>query len=267
MLSSMKTQFSRTRRTRNTLLGPGSGPVLIGVIALIIVLFVLRTFFPGTVAFLARPFWSAGSSAAGVTGSAEAVFGDKAALARERDVLAQKVVTLEAENMALTAQANDLARLLGGRTEVTAGVVAGVLARPPVSPYDTLVIDKGSREGVSVGHMVYGAGGLPIGSIETVANATSRVLLYSAPGRVTEGWVGEERTPVALEGASAGAFRTSVPRESTVTVGALVYVPGGGALPVGTVVRVDSDPSTPRAVIHVKPVTNPFSITAVTVGP
>jgi cell shape-determining protein MreC len=260
----MKTPFLRTRR-RNTLLAPGSGKWILAAIVLVVLLFILRTFFPGMIATLATPFWSAGSAATNTTGSIAAFFGDKAVLAQERDTLMREVATLKEQNAILTARTVDIERLLGGRTEASPGILAGVLARPPVSPYDTLVIDQGEASGVVVGKRVMGAGGIPLGVIESVGSNSARVLLYSAPGRVTEGWVGVSRTPVSLEGASAGAFRTSVPRERIVAVGEEVYLPGPGALPIGTVVRVDTDPSSPRAVIHVRPRTSPFALTWVTV--
>lgn len=263
----MKTPFSRTRRSRNALLGPGSSVFILLAIVVVVILFILRTFFPGVVATLAGPLWSAGSLATDASGGVAAFFGDKVNLMQERDAFAREVEALRAQNAVLAARTTDLERLFGTRTEHTSGVLAGVLVRPPVSPYDTFVIDQGSRDGLAVGQMVRGAGGIPLGSVESVSADTARVLLYSAPGRVTEGWVGELRTPVSLEGASAGAFRTSVPRESIVAVGEQVYLPGGGALPIGTVVRVDTDPSSPQAVIHVKPFSNPFSITWVTVSP
>lgn len=262
----MKTQFSRTRR-RTALLAPGSAALIAVAAALVILFFILRALFPGAIAALAAPFWSAGNAATGAGGSVAAFFGDKAVIAEERDRLRAENAALKEQAALLSARALDLERLLGGRTEASRGVVAGVLARPPVSPYDTLVIDQGTLAGVAVGQAVYGAGGLPLGSVESAAERTSRVVLYSAPGQVTEGWVGPNRTPVSLAGASMGAFRTSVPRESLVAVGEQVYVPGPGAAPIGTVVRIDTDPSSPRAVIHVRPVANPFSITWVTVGP
>lgn len=260
----MKTQFSRTRR-RNTLLAPGSGKWILATIVVVVMLFILRAFFPGTIAFLATPFWNAGRAATNTSGSVAAFFGDKAVLAEERDALRREVAALNEQNATLMARTVDLERLLGGRSEASAGILAGVLVRPPVSPYDTLVVDQGEAQGVTVGKRVKGAGGIPLGVIESVSTRTARVVLYSAPGRITEGWVGVSRTPVSLEGASAGAFRTSVPRERVVAVGEEVYLPGPGAVPIGTVIRVDTDPSSPRAVIHVRPRTSPFSLTWVTI--
>lgn len=262
----MRTPFSRARR-RSAILSPGSALAIVVVLVIVVVFFLLRAFFPGTIATLARPFWAVGDGLTGMGGSVVAFFGDKAHMAAERDLLSREVVALREENAALAARAHDLERLLGGRNDAASQFLAGVLARPPVAPYDTLVIDRGSADGVRDGQQVLGAGGVPLGTIESAGSHTARVLLYSAPGRVTEGWAGEARAPVSLHGASAGAFRTSVSRDSALSVGDAIYVPGPGAVPIGTVVRVETDPSSPEARMYVRPRTNPFSITWVSVVP
>lgn len=262
----MRTPFSRARR-RSAILSPGGVLAILVVLVIVILLFLLRAFFPGSIATLARPFWAAGDGLTGIGGSVAAFFGDKVHIVAERDALSREVVVLQEQNAALRARAHDLEQLLGGRSNAATQLLAGVLARPPVAPYDTLVIDRGSADGVRVGQQVLGAGGVPLGTIESMGPHTARVLLYSAPGRVTEGWAGEARVPVSLEGASAGAFRTSVSRDSALAVGDAIYVPGPGAVPIGTVVRVDTDPSSPEARMYVRPRANPFSITWVSVVP
>ncbi|MES2994993.1 MAG: rod shape-determining protein MreC [Patescibacteria group bacterium] len=262
----MKMPFSRTRRSQTALLKRGSALTIGIVLGVVVLLFILRTVFPGVLTALAAPFWSAGNALTGGAGDFASIFGDKAILTQERDTLARENASLREQNAVLTARVADLTQLLGGRPEASNSILAGVMARPPVSPYDTLVLDAGERAGVRIGASVQGAGGIPLGTIESLADNSSRVLLYSAPGRVTQGWVGENRAPISLEGAGAGAFRTSVPRENAVVVGESVYVAGPGALPIGTVVRVETDPSSPRAVVHIKPVAHLFSTTWVTVS-
>ncbi len=262
----MKMPFSRTRRSQTALLKRGSALTIGIVLGVVVLLFILRTVFPGVLTTLAAPLWSAGNALTGSAGDFASVFGDKAKLAQERDMLAKENASLREQSAALTARVADLTRLLGGRPEAANSILAGVMVRPPVSPYDTLVLDAGASAGVRAGASIEGAGGIPLGTIESVAENSSRALLYSAPGRVTQGWVGENRAPISLEGAGAGAFRTSVPRENAVAVGEVVYVAGPGALPIGTVVRVETDPSSPRAVVHIKPLAHLFSTTWVTVS-
>ena len=262
----MKMPFSRTHRRRNALLTPGMGLATAGVVVFAVVILILRTVFPGAIAFVADPLWRVGSGLAGAAGTTAGAGIDQATLAKERDQLLAENAALRQQNATLEARSSDLTRLLGTRTSAPEGILASVLARPPVSPYDLYVIDQGTNAGVRVGARVEGPGGAPVGTVEDAGPATARVLLYSATGRTTEGWAGETRMPITLEGAGAGSFRASLPRESAVAVGDQVYVSGDGALPIGTVVRLDTDPSSPRAIVHVRPLVNIFSLPYVTVA-
>lgn len=262
----MKKRFSRRH---NSIIGsyPWMGPAALAAIAVVIMFAGLRFLVPGALVALGTPFWTMGNTLTASVGQGGSFFTSKASLQ-------EKVKRLESENAALLvksataeARARDLERLLGDRTEAVGGVVAGVLSRPPVSPYDVIVVDQGSRDGVSEGSRVEGPGGTPIGTIESVMNGSSRVLLYSAPGKETESWIGEARIPVTLVGEGAGAMSAIVARESGITVGDLVYVSGPGARAIGSVIKVGNDPSSPRTRIDIRPLANPFSFTWVTVLP
>ncbi len=64
----------------------------------------------------------------------------------------------------------------------------------------------------------------------------------------------------------AGSFSSTIPQTSSVAVGDTVYVPGPGALPIGTVIKIDTDASSPTEVLHVQPLVNLFSITWVEIA-
>ncbi len=239
----------------------------IAIGALILLVFVVRAFAPGVIPFAAMPFWKTGDALTAGAGNAGTFFADKGALLREVAALRSENESLRAQQAILEARAADFERLLGTRTERAPGILAGVLTRPPVSPYDVLVIDAGQSSGVVSGMRAFGAGGVPLGVVESAANQSARVVLYSAPGHDTQAWVGETRIPVTLSGRGAGAFSLEAARESGIMVGDTVFVPGSGALPIGTVVSVGNDPSSPRSRVEVKPVLNPFSVTWVTLTP
>ena len=262
----MKKRFSRRH---NSIVGayPWAGPAALAVIALAALFFILRLVFPGALVALGTPLWLTGNALTAGAGNTLSFFGDKGALIAERDQLRAENAALYAMNETLDAQVADLTRLLGDRMERTDGVLAGVLARPPVAPYDTLILDQGSDVGVRVGSRVLGAGGVPLGTVESVTRDSARALLYSTPARETESWVGEARIPMTLVGEGAGAMSAIIARESGVAVGDQVYVPGPGAVPIGSVVEVGSDPSSPRSRVEIRPILNPFSVTWVTVVP
>ena len=237
------------------------------VLVVVLTLVVVRAFFPGFFTTLFTPLWNVGERGTASVGAVGTFFTDKRELALERDRVQTENEGLIAENGALRERVADLTALLGSRTETNSGIVGGVLARPPVSPYDVLVIDVGTGDGVKTGAQVFGNGGTPLGTVASVNNSSARVLLYSAPGRETAAWVGEKRIAGTLRGEGSGAFTMLIAREAGVVVGDLILVPGAGALPVGTVISVEDDPAAPRARVRVRPVSNPFSVSWVTIAP
>lgn len=237
------------------------------LIAFVIVLGIIiaRFVFPDTFSYVLAPVWKTGSAlSASVGGSSKLFVSDAERQAQLTQLMAENE-RLTAQNAVLEARTRDLLHLLGTRTDVAEGIVAGVMARPPVSPYDVLVIDRGTDEGVVTGSQVSGAGGIPIGVVAATSKHSARVLLYSAPGHISSAWIGDERIAVEITGEGSGAFRAEVARDVAVHEGDQVYFMGPGALPSGTVVKVSKDPSDTKNRIQIKPFLNPFSITWVTI--
>ena len=262
----MRKRFSRRH---NSFVGqyPWLGPAALALIVLVIIIAVLRFLLPGTLVAMSTPLWYTGDVLTAGVGNAGSFFTDKAKLMQERDALLAENAALKSANATAEARAADFGRLLGERTEPVAGIIAGVLARPPVSPYDVLVIDQGSEQGVLADAAVQGPGGMPLGRVESVTASSARVLLYSTPGQETESWVGESRIPVTLMGEGSGAMSAVVARDAGISVGDLVYASGPGARAVGSVIAVGNDPSSPRSRADIRPLQNPFSLTWVTVTP
>ncbi|MDB4992214.1 MAG: Rod shape-determining protein MreC [Parcubacteria group bacterium] len=238
----------------------------VGVITgIILLLLILRFFVPSVLSVISRPFWGVGSALTSfvhVHSPAES----KASLVQARDQLSADNAALTAQNAGLSAKVADLTALLGNRVEPAKGIVANVIARPPVAPYDVLIIDQGTNAGVRIGAQAQGAGGTPIGTVGETDAGQSRITLYSTHGIKTNGWVGSTRIPLTLTGAGAGAFIATVPKAAGVQVGDGVYLAGNGALPVGTVTNIETDPSSPTVDLDMHPYTNPFSLTWVTIS-
>lgn len=260
----MNRLFSRRPRYRNGIV-QSRGALAATIIAIgIVVLTIIRLAAPTVWYAAATPLWNVGASLGAHVGSTVTTE-SKASLRAERDANAEKVAALTAQNAALSAQLADLTKLLGTRTAPAPGIVAGVVARPPVAPYDVLIIDQGTTAGVALGSLVTGNGGTPIGTIGQADATQSRVTLFSTHGIQSSGWVGQTRVPVTLTGEGAGAFSASVPKIAGVQVGDGVYLSNAGAFPVGTVVKIEADPSSPTVNLDVHPYTNPFSLTWITV--
>lgn len=260
-----KQSLRKYSSSRNTFLSPavfGAGIVAL----LILVLAIVRFAAPGAFIAIASPFWRAGTSLTAAVGTGAEGLTSTATLARERDALTLQNTELTTENRTLTARAEDLQKLLGNRTEASGSILASVLARPPVAPYDVLIVDQGTNSNVALGATAYGPGGTPIGTVAAITNTTARITLYSNPGLQTNAWAGDNRIPIPLIGAGSGGFTATIPKSAGTTVGEGIYVAGIGAIPIGVVARVNNDPSSPNVVLQIHPYVNPFSLTWITIS-
>lgn len=195
-------------------------------------------------------------------------FEDVAALKLKNEQLVNENITLTSENRTLTVKEAALSALLGSEIANKKGsqnVLAGVVARPPTSPYDTLVIGAGSNAGVVSGQEVFAGNNVPIGIITKVFPDFSQVTLFTAPRMEVQGWIGHKNIPLTLLGSGAGVMSASLARSAGILVGDIVFIPGPGALAVGSVTRIDDDPSAPEVVLQISPFVNLFSVTWVAV--
>lgn len=250
---------------RNALLS-ASG-LTVGTVMFLFVLVVagVRFLAPDLFLNLFAPLMRTGNTLGANVGQIVSGFSDAQTLAAANELLSSENAALALQNRILAEQVADLSMLRG--TEAgPLGVVAGVLSRPPESPYDTLIVSQGAKSGITLGMEAFGAGGAPLGIATAVSNSFTRITLFSAPGQETFGWVGKNRTPLTLLGRGAGAFSATVSKAAGVIVGDGVYVPGPGALLVGTVIALEHDPASPAVTLSIRPALNPFSIPWVTLA-
>lgn len=233
-----------------------------------ILLFLMRLMAPN---FFWQVFTPVFRSADSLTAGSHAFFssfGDTATLSLENENLVQENAALASENQALLQKTASLEALLDSSTtgkNIAQGILAGVVARPPESPYDTLIIAQGSRGGVAPGYEVFGAGNVPIGVVSAALGDFSRVTLFSSPGMSIAGWVGSAHIPLTITGVGAGSMSASIARSAAVATGDSVFAPGPGMLPIGTVTRIDESPSAPSMTLRITPTLNLFSVSWVVV--
>jgi cell shape-determining protein MreC len=230
------------------------------VAGVVTLLFLLRTFLPSVLVFAATPLWTGGTKLEAGVGAVFSGFGNSVKLTQQNTALSAQLSELQNENAVLTARAQDLTKLLGGQSGSEANILGGVLARPPQSPYDTMVVNVGSKDGVIIGAIAYASGGIPIGTIRSVAPHTATIELLSTAGRTTDAWIGVDRIALSINGLGGGTFAARLPKSVPVSVGDSVYVPGPGAIPIATVARVKTDPSSPTVDLYLQPMVNIFSL-------
>ena len=77
-----------------------------------------------------------------------------------------------------------LRSLLGKTPENLDMILAGVIERPPRTPFDSLVLDVGVNQEIYEGDMVFSDGQYAIGTISSVSKHTSTVTLFSSSGKI-----------------------------------------------------------------------------------
>ena len=247
---------------RNALLSPANFSwgffTLLAVVLLVAVRFIVPNFFWQIV----TPAFRASDAIATESRALFSGFANAAAVSAQNDQLKNENAALAHENQTLLETIKNIGALAAASSSPSGlpRIVAGVVARPPTSPYDTLIISGGAKSGVSVGQEAFGDGGVPLGVVSSVLPDFSQVTLFSAPRVAVDGWVGAAHVPLSITGAGGGTMRATLSRLAGVALGDTVFVSGPGMLPVGTVVGIDNDPSSPSVTVRIQPALNFFSV-------
>jgi len=159
---------------------------------------------------------------------------------------------LDFENSELRAMLN--------KASSTPKILAAILARPPVSAYDELIIDIGKDKNLSSTSVVYIGGNVPIGKVTEVFGNTSRVTLFSSPSNKQDVLIGPSHIPATSVGRGGGQYEAELPMGSKVSVGDFVLPTGLDARPLGTVVSIDSNTANPFEKILFAPSINIFQL-------
>ncbi len=223
----------------------------------------------GVVATIATPFNALGSvvsipfnAMSGASANANATSSDYLTLQQENSQLKSQNSQIEQyrqENQRLS----DLLNLKSSYD--IESVAAHIVTRSSDSWNKTVTIDKGSGDGMVVGMPVMDASGL-LGQIESVSLTSSVVKLITDESSGVSVYLQDAQTEGILTGSVNGTLYIDyVPVTTSVQVGDTVITSGmGGVYPkgiyVGTVARVDSNPTD----TYQKIIVNPNTISYIT---
>ena len=154
----------------------------------------------------------------------------------------------------------DLKSRLGRVPEGTTTRLATVLLRPPATPYDTLMLDVGLADGVSVGDIVFAGGVVAIGHLTEVYRTTARATLYSAPGEAHDVLILTEggSVPVVAEGQGSGSFVGKLPQGVQVAPGDTAYFPDLTPILAARVSATETAPGESFQTVYMHLPVNPF---------
>jgi cell shape-determining protein MreC len=118
-------------------------------------------------------------------------------------------------------------------------VLGNVIAKPPQSPYDIVLVDAGSSSGVSLGSRVYGLGGIPLGRIGETTESQAKVVLFSSVGEDNQAVIERTGATVAIKGVGGGNLESEVGQDLDIVAGDKILLPQFNGALVATVVEVD----------------------------
>ena len=129
-------------------------------------------------------------------------------------------------------------------------IIADVVVRPNETPYDTLVVHKGSDDGVKEGALVY-ADLSVVGQVVRVFGQSSLVMLFTTPDVESPVYLYGPNIFAHAYGMGGGVLRVSVPQGVVVAVGNPVSVPMTNSGIYGTVAYIESNASNPEQYAYV----------------
>lgn len=146
----------------------------------------------------------------------------------------------QASLYSLVVEENTSLRKVINTVSLSKSVVGRVLARPPRTHYDTLLIDIGSADGVKENDLAV-LNGFALGHVIRVGDSDATVELFSAPGVTHDVVVGTPHAVVVAKGVGGGAFEFSVPQGVEVSAGDTIRFQSSDTLALGVVRHVTSN--------------------------
>ncbi len=207
---------------------------------------ILQFFFNSTFSTLtytiAKPLWTYQDHIFGTNHSLIDSIESKAALIVDKKNLEDQIYSLQIKNMELTAQIGTFSsttvdQFLPHTPEKT---VAKVIAKPPFSPFDTLILDRGLDAGITVGNVVYAGDNTVIGQVSTSRSGYAQVTLYSVGGHTQPAEIVRTKEQIDLQGVGGNNYQITVPKEFDVVLGDSIVTTDAQQSVIAIVYYIDS---------------------------
>lgn len=164
-------------------------------------------------------------------------------LRRENQQLANDVVQSKVDSVKMAELSSENASLKTQLSYKEAHpemklLLANVISLDPTNYFGTLIIDRGSNDGVATGQAVTSLGVL-VGKIDQVSPDSSRVLLITSKDSIVQVMLQDSRTLGVLSGGISGMKLGSIPIDTAIKPSESIITSGlGGKLPKGIYVGV-----------------------------
>jgi len=211
-----------------------------------VVLFVVLTLFvyvfPNatrtTVTAITKPLWAIRNNAGKPFTFVRDFFKFKSSLISQNLALENEVLSLRLKQIDYDAILNENQTLVN-QTGRDGRITSRVLAKPPQSPYDTIVLGSGSANGVIVGSRVYMSDTIVVGTVASVTSDTSVVQLFSTGGNKQQATLARTGTMFEIQGSGGANFQVEVPKETDIAIGDTFLYPNTSVSVLAVVYNID----------------------------
>lgn len=227
----------------------------------------LFSLFSGALPSLLIPFWKVENAFTKNFSGFSSFFASRQEVLKENLFLKERVASLETELLSRVGSSTREALIEFAGRRGDSGVVATVLYRPPQSPYDTIIIDAGSNESLTIDSKVYLSEGVALGIVSEVFSNRARVNLFSSHNTETPAILERGNTAVVLLGAGAGNFTIKIPQGVPVEVGDRILSADISSRLLAVVGDINSEPTDSFKEVLAKSPVNIFNMRFVLVTP
>ncbi len=164
------------------------------------------------------------------------IFFEIGRMRRENQNLANKIIELSVQESKLKEveiENNRLKELLSYKTTHSEEnfLIADVIGLDPTGFYDTILVNKGSDNGVSAGQAVTSLGVL-VGKVDEVWPTTSKITLIISKDSIIQVMLQNSRTSGILRGGISGIVLDDIPLDTQIAENENIITSGlGGSLP------------------------------------
>lgn len=213
------TYLQKNNRTKRR----GYMNIVYGVVAVLIVIELIFHPFKGILSFVTRPLEGVRQGLFLGMEGVGAFFTSKPRLQEDNRLLKEEIQSLQRElqrSSLYQQENNSLRELLGVKEESPNNIVAQVIAHPPATVYDTLLVRFGEQQNnIFVGMPVF-YGSMYIGTVESIEADNALIRLATSDTLTQEVYVNEET--ILLTGKGGGTFEVTVPKGFEIAKGQIL---------------------------------------------
>ena len=175
------------------------------------------------------------------------LFRNKQSLEEELNYLKEKNIELENKAILLESvqKENEELKALLSRPDKKSYILGSIVSRPPQSPYDMIVIDAGSDNGVKQGMKAVAYGSILIGHVAEVFPGVSKIKLVSYPGEETNLIIENAKISAIGLGLGGGNIEVKIPSSVKINSGDKINTEGTFHYLLGTADKIEADALNP----------------------